>query len=268
LALSGLGGDEIFAGYSTFKTVPKMERFYRAWQRAPGFAREFAGAACELMYGRHDQAKKLFALFTENGALLHPYFLSRMLFTHNDRVRLFPGVEPEAQERADAPLRDNIQRAKSLDAVNRVSYLESRCYMLNTLLRDADVMSMAHGLELRVPFADYRLARSVLSFPGTGKLGNGVPKPLLVHALGNVLPKRIVRRPKRGFTLPFERWLKGKWKASAADTLQKVKHGPLSGIIDGEAADCVWGDFLTGKTSWSRPWSLFVLQQWCDVNLS
>ena len=80
--------------------------------------------------------------------------------------------------------------------------------MLNTLLRDSDFMSMAHGLEVRVPLIDHRLARRVLALPGSWKLDSGTPKPLLVKALGGQLPEKIVHRQKRGFTLPFEHWLR------------------------------------------------------------
>src|SRR5439155_25929875 len=104
---------------------------------------------------------------------------------------------------ATASKGSSVHRCDSLDDVNRVSYLESRCYMLNTLLRDADFMSMSQGLEVRVPLVDHQLAKAVLSLPGDWKL-NGTPKKLLVEALAGSLPDEIVHRPKRGFTLPFE----------------------------------------------------------------
>ena len=77
--------------------------------------------------------------------------------------------------------------ARALDPINRVAYLEARCYMLNTLLRDSDVMSMAHGLELRVPLIDHQLADKMLALPGSWKLDSHVPKPLLVAALKGAL---------------------------------------------------------------------------------
>ena len=80
--------------------------------------------------------------------------------------------------------------------------------MLNTLLRDSDFMSMAHGLEIRVPLIDHQLARRVLAFPGRWKVDSRTPKPLLVKALNGQLPDKIIHRRKRGFTLPFEHWLR------------------------------------------------------------
>ena len=92
-------------------------------------------------------------------------------------------MDDAALARANAPLQESLSHARELDAINRVSYLEARCYMLNTLLRDSDVMSMAHGLELRVPLIDHVLADKVMALPGAWKLDSNVPKPLLVHAL-------------------------------------------------------------------------------------
>src|SRR5205085_11649160 len=106
--------------------------------------------------------------------------------------------------RACAPLIDALDRVAGLDPINRVSFLETRCYMLNTLLRDADIMSMAHGLEVRVPLADHKLAVSVFAMLGAWKVSSTTPKPVLIKALNDALPSEIVHRHKRGFTLPFE----------------------------------------------------------------
>jgi asparagine synthase (glutamine-hydrolysing) len=161
-------------------------------------------------------------------------------------------------------LLNSLSHAQTLDPVNRVSYLEARCYMLNTLLRDSDAMSMAHGLEVRVPLIDHQLARRVLALPGSWKLDSGTPKPLLLTALGSPLPDKIVHRPKRGFTLPFEYWLRDALRPVMEQSLSKIGEGALGSLISEKAARSVWEDFLQGKTSWSRPWALYVLQSWCE----
>jgi asparagine synthase (glutamine-hydrolysing) len=91
--------------------------------------------------------------------------------------------------------------------VNAMSRYEMRGFMANTLLRDADFMSMAHALEVRVPFLDIEVARYVLSLPGSWKLSRRVSKPLLVEALDGLLPESVWRRRKMGFALPFARWM-------------------------------------------------------------
>jgi asparagine synthase (glutamine-hydrolysing) len=267
VALSGLGGDEVFAGYSNFRNVPRMERFANWWKHMPGAARGSLALAFAAFSPATDQNRKLASLVHDDGRVMHPYFLSRMLFTPSQRDRLFPSAGPPDAERAAASQRANLDRALQLDAINRVSYLESRCYMLNTLLRDADFMSMSQGLEVRVPLIDHLLAKSVLALPGAWKMGD-TPKTLLVEVLGGSLPNEIVHRPKRGFTMPFDHWLRAEFRGEIEPVLTgKISDGPLAQLLDGTAVRQVWSDFLRGATSWTRPWSLYVLHRWCEFHL-
>lgn len=268
VALSGLGGDEVFAGYSSFRTVPRMERFAGVWNHAPQVIRGALASAFCAIAPANDQNRKLASLARDNGRVLHPYFLSRMLFTPSQRDILLRNGAADAPDLSDSAQRDRLQRSLSLDAVNRVSYLESRCYMLNTLLRDSDFMSMSQGLEIRVPLIDHQLAKAVLALPGKWKL-NGTPKKLLVGALAGSLPDEIVYRQKHGFTLPFEQWIRQQLRSEIEPVLQagRIEKGPLGGLLDGSAVQRVWNDFLGGSVSWSRPWALYVLQRWCELHL-
>jgi asparagine synthase (glutamine-hydrolysing) len=261
VALNGIGGDELFAGYSNFRSVPKMERFVSYWNHLPESLRKPSADLYEMIAPRDDLNRKLAELARENGRLLHPYFLSRSLFTRRLRNELLSARREET--RASAPLSRALIRTIGLDPVNRVSFLESRCYMLNTLLRDADVMSMAHGLELRVPLIDHKLAESVFAMPGDWKLSASTPKPVLVNAVKD-LPSEIVHRRKRGFTLPFEHWIRQELRSEVEDGLERLCNGPMQAVFDRTAVQEVWSDFCHGRTSWSRPWSLFVLQRWCE----
>jgi asparagine synthase (glutamine-hydrolysing) len=104
--------------------------------------------------------------------------------------------------------------------------------------------------------------------PGSWKLNEGTPKPLLVHALRGQLPDKIVHRPKRGFTLPFEHWMRDALRPVIEESSCKIGDSALGTLISERAATKVWQDFLEGRTSWTRPWSLYVLNCWCLHHLS
>jgi asparagine synthase (glutamine-hydrolysing) len=264
VALTGLGADEMFAGYSNFRRVPGMEALANRFGRLPRLARRPIASSIALFAGR-DRGRKLAELAHGGDSDVHPYFLARSLFGLDDRETLAGASFKESERALETVLREAVTQSANLDTVNRVSYLESHFYMRNTLLRDSDFMSMAHGLELRVPFLDRALVEACFRIPGPRKLEGSSPKSLLLASLGVPLPPNIVNRPKRGFTLPFERWLRGEMKPIVEGSLLKSGWDQIS--INSGAVQAVWRRFLAGETSWSRPWSLFVLQRWCEQNL-
>jgi asparagine synthase (glutamine-hydrolysing) len=272
VALTGLGADEMFAGYSNFRRVPRMEMFSKRLGRLPKFAQRPLAASLALFAGKGDRSRKLAELAAADDSVahphfVHPYFLVRTLFGAAEREELFSANNFEESQRSlDRLLQESVTASEFLDPVNRVSYLESTFYMRNTLLRDSDFMSMAHGLELRVPFLDRALVEACFSVPGNRKIQGASPKSLLLASLGVELPREIVNRPKRGFTLPFERWLRSEMTQVVEDTLLKTDWAQTS--ISASAVREVWNRFLAGETSWSRPWSLFVLARWCQQNLA
>ncbi len=265
VALTGLGADEMFAGYSNFRDVPKLEAFSKGLRRLPKAGKRAISAGVGMFAGKGDRARKLAQLGAAEDAVIHPYFLVRTLFGVAEREALAGASLEKSNHALEDILRESIARTANLDPVNRVSYLESHWYMRNTLLRDSDFMSMAHGLELRVPFLDRKLVEACFGIDGEIKLQGKSPKSLLLASLGVELPREIVNRPKRGFTLPFEKWLRGEMRPVVEDALLKSDWDQTS--ISAGAVRAVWNRFLAGETSWSRPWSLFVLKHWCEQNL-
>jgi asparagine synthase (glutamine-hydrolysing) len=153
-----------------------------------------------------------------------------------------------------------------IDVINAVSRYELQGYMTNTLLRDTDQMSMAHALEVRVPFVDSKVVNYVLSLPGVWKIDGNRPKPLLLDALGELLPEEIWKRRKMGFTLPFRRWLMAGLKKPIAENMSNSDFARLG--VNTELVRCVWDSFQKDPTNepWSRPWALYVLSKWCESN--
>ena len=270
VALSGVGGDELFAGYASFRRVPRLKQMQRALRWFPG-GRLLEDALAKLpgpMSGR----RKLGALLAGQMFFDHPYFAVRSLFTPRQvRVLLHPHAV-EKLHAQDAALElwrqyveSQIQIAASHDAVNGTSWLELSQYMRSTLLRDSDAMSMAHSLEVRVPFVDHLLVERILPVRGRRKLDGRQPKPLLVNALEDLLPLDIATGDKQTFTFPFEKWLRQDL-AQIVDRILKDSDG-LSPWLDAPAARQVWSQFNQGHTNWPRPWALFVLAQWVKNNL-
>jgi asparagine synthase (glutamine-hydrolysing) len=144
--------------------------------------------------------------------------------------------------------------------------LELTGYMANTLLRDTDHMSMAHSLEVRVPFVDSEVVSFVLSLRGSWKLDGGRPKPLLLDAVGELLPERIWRRRKMGFVLPFERWMHTVLRPEMEATF--ASGNGLSDVGISESGRGIWQTFdrAPRRERWARPWALYVLKRWCELN--
>ena len=151
--------------------------------------------------------------------------------------------------------------------LQRVSWRELTGYMRNTLLRDSDVFSMSHGLELRVPFLDREVAAAAFEAADALKLSRAAPKPLLVAAVKDLLPDEVWNRPKQGFVLPFASWMRGPLAAEVASTLGDAARLDALGI-DPTAANDVWTGFERGQAgvTWSRPWALYSLVRWATLH--
>jgi asparagine synthase (glutamine-hydrolysing) len=271
VALSGLGGDEIFGGYGTFHTTPEANSVASVARFVPGSFRSAmasaAGRVSKHVNGGNDARRKMIALWRDPNFLPHPYFYTRLLFTPEQVLDLTIDHEGAGPELWKDWIAQNARGAEQLDGFSAVSCLECRSYMVNTLLRDADAMSMAHSLEVRVPFLDHALVEFVTRLPGSIKSAGGAPKSLLVDAMRDLLPDPVVSQAKRTFTLPWEHWLRGSLKTQVEVELGTISSA-LKPFLSARAVARVWTDFLAGRTSWSRVWSLFVLNRWAHNHLA
>lgn len=260
MALSGLGGDELFAGYDIFKRSVSLKN--KMWLNAfPASLRSVVGE-----FIRHAKpgvgSDKMAALLKKNSiSFYNAYPLGRLILDERDIRKLFPlAVEAKSVENI-------ISEFKSVPddfTLTRVSMSEFSTYMQNVLLRDTDQMSMAHALEIRVPFLDYKLVEYVLSVPDKYKYPY-TPKKLLVDSLGDLLPPEVVNRPKMGFTFPWKTWMKNDLKNFCQENLFSL---PDRAGLDKRQVEDLWNRFLKDDKSitWSRVWHLVVLGYWLRKN--
>lgn len=198
VVLSGLGGDELFAGYGSFRQVP---RFLRA-HRVLAMLRPLAAAVLERT-PVGSRWRRLAAFLRGPATALAAFHVQRGIFTEAEAralVRSLTGADPGPADWALDGLPDG--------AADTVSFLELTRYMRNQLLRDSDVFSMAHGLELRVPLVDARLFAALSAIPAAVRLRQG--KQLLLEAVPEI-PEWVRTQLKRGFRFPFQAWMQGEF---------------------------------------------------------
>ncbi len=260
MALSGLGGDELFAGYPFFKHVLSLweKRWltqFPTWMRAP--LRSIAVRA------KPDLARSAWAdaLLLDAFTVDRTYPLARLLATDRSlRSIMQQRILPPNAVRSIMHRLIRESGGHDLPFLGQVSLGELSTYLPNVLLRDTDQMSMAHALEVRVPFLDHELVEFVIGVSDRLKFPH-TPKQLLVNSLGDLLPPEIVHRRKMGFVLPWEKWMHNELREFCGERLKQL--GKRQMFKPG-SIEALWNSFLNGdrRTGWFRLWSLVVLEDW------
>ncbi len=250
VVLSGLGGDEVFWGYRHYRWLTGGARWLA---NCPAPARN-ALTGCASTWGRMRGRENWMRMGFLDG---HPsgrglYLAMRGFFAPQQVMRLL-GIS--RRELADAVeqhfdlVPSNGHHGASAAAFN---YIECKRYLHDQLLRDTDTFSMAHSIEVRVPYLDHPVVEYAAGIDPALKMGNGINKPLLVGAVDDPMLFDLARAKKRGFSFPMDRWMKsdpGALEEMAASTK----------VLDTKAVRALWKHFDSGRLHWSRAWALSVL---------
>ena len=265
VALSGQGGDELLTGYATYRLALGYMRLLPLVRRIPISLRRLLADAWRSSRRGLVGHKMSDLLQASDDTALSAYLVLRSLFLDGARRELFELGAGSPLEGIPEEVAGELREwGAGLDPVNRISLYELRTYLANTLLRDSDIMGMAHGLEIRVPFLDHELVEAIAGVPGTAKYGTHKPKPLLLDAMGDLLPREVAHRPKAGFTFPWEHWLRGRLRPLVDECLGNEEQGERIGL-NAQFCHELWTAFQQrrGGVSWARVWGLFCLYSWC-----
>jgi asparagine synthase (glutamine-hydrolysing) len=241
VALSGLGGDELFGGYPTFRLLAPVLATVRLASVAPGPARDRLAARFSARW----PGGRVSHLLTAQPGVTGAYAAIRRLFSDADLRQLGVGSPDQALPAMHS-------------GGDEITRLELTRFMANQLLADVDSVSMAHSLEVRLPLIDDLFVERALAVPASVRLATG--KELLARA-GDV----GINRKKRPFAMPIDAWIRGPLRSIIQEGVISDEL-PFSDMIDRKGRAVLWQSYLDGRVHWSRPWSLAVLRLWPAAN--
>ena len=267
VSLSGVGGDELFAGYSTFKFAEALSKF-RPVNRKRRNTRTLADHAFFRLPNTLQVDWKVRMLAGTLGAFptdLSRYNLIKEIYRHHEIQRIVQS--PLFSDSQTDYLENYFDR--SLSNMQQITMAEINNYLKNTLLRDSDIMGMANSLEIRCPFIDHELIEFALTIPDNYKIKNLDTKVVLKEAFKNYLPDKIIHRKKMGFAFPLSTWLKaGKLKCLVDDCLSEssvanrnlFNYAEVSKIKN--AYFSLRQDSIQTYQCYQKVWLLVVLELW------
>lgn len=255
VAISGLGGDELFAGYPVFQYMSSIEKSFILKLSYP--LRKSMATVLQCVSSKRSTQKKVELLALRHASLANAFPLVRNVWNANEllsRTSKYFEIEKNFKYIFE----------KDVALLNRVSAAEIESYMQHVLLRDSDQMSMAHSLEIRLPFLDHKVVELAthlsndLKFPTT-------PKKFLTETFSDILPNEVVNRKKMGFTLPWSFWMKNELKEFTESGFQELFN---QNVVNEKVLTNAWNKFLLGseEKSFISFWHLSVLGHWMKNN--
>jgi asparagine synthase (glutamine-hydrolysing) len=273
VALSGTGGDEVFAGYEWFKEIRRIEKLHgNLFILTPDIACWLWELIRKLPRGYELSPirRKIQTVLTGRRRFSDRYRLNRRLYHGDDYYYLFSNefISRTVDLFTDADIRIESlsERCHNLDPVTRMSYLQLKIDMPDLLVRDQDAVSMAHSLEVRLPMLDYKLVETAAHISPDMKLHGNTEKFVLRKALENILPEDILSRRKKGFIFPMSDWMRNELKPVVDSCLSReavVKRG----VFNPDTTESLRNDFFKGRKPFFKVWNQVLFELWCRVVL-
>ena len=268
VALSGDGGDELFAGYNRYQLT---QRFWRSLSLMPRAVRK--GAAAALTAVRPDRWTQILSALPSRlrppqaGDKVHKAAavlrldsadaVYRRLVSHWEPSEIMPQVAEPRSILDDATVTKDFP-----DLLERMQFLDLVTYLPDDILTKVDRASMAVALEARVPLIDHRVVEFAWRLPENVKVRNGTSKWLLRQVLYRHVPPELIERPKMGFGIPLGEWLRGPLR-DWAETLLNEQRLRQAGLLDAGMVRRYWADHLDGRRNWQYLlWDVLMLEAW------
>lgn len=255
VVLSGEGADEAFAGYGIYREPGDLRRFHCLPRPIQILFLLLAAMPPPEMRGKNYVRRA-------TTPLAERYFGNALIFSEAQKQRL---LRLDSSERVPPTVLTAPYYAATghLDDISQMQYVDFHTWLVGDILTKADRMSMAHSLELRVPFLDHELVEFAATIPVDLKISENMTKYVLRQAARAWLPPEAATRPKRGFPVPTREWLKSSWREPVHELFNS---GVAGEYVDLTYAKQLFAEHLAGRKDHSRQlWSIIVFQHWYSI---